>query len=433
MAKRSATKSLASRAPKAKQIEEPIERKEMFSDDESVDLEDNFLSTSSSEDEIDPKQEEPPSDDALDEAPEEQSGDEQPSELSIRNAKIEIEKIASVLADFSKKRDPLTSRSEYISRLKQLLALYYGYSDFLLDRLLGIFSVPEALEFFEANETPRPVTIRANTIRCRRKDLAQSLISRGVNLDPIDRWSRVGLQIYESRVPIGATPEYLAGHYILQSASSFLPVLALDPQPNEKILDMCAAPGGKTTYIAAIMKNSGFLLANEMSKDRSKALVANLHRMGVSNCVVSTLDGRSFPSTMGQFNRVLLDAPCSGTGVISKDSSVKTSKTWEDFKKLSFVQKQLILAAIDSLVDGGTLVYSTCSVVPEENEAIVDYALNRRPTVRLVETGLGFGKEGFTSVGEKRFHPSLKATRRYYPHANNMDGFFVAKLQKASS
>ncbi len=101
------------------------------------------------------------------------------------------------------------------------------------------------------------MTIRTNTLKTRRRDLAQALINRGVNLDPIGEWSKVGLKIYDSQVPIGATPEYLAGHYMLQSASSFMPVIALAPQVNEKIIDMCASPGGKTTYVASLMKNTG--------------------------------------------------------------------------------------------------------------------------------------------------------------------------------
>jgi ribosomal RNA methyltransferase Nop2 len=114
----------------------------------------------------------------------------------------------------------------------------------------------QIIEFLEANEVDRPITIRTNTLKTRRRDLAQALINRGVNLDPIGKWSKVGLLVYDSQVPIGATPEYLAGHYLLQGASSFLPVMALAPQEHEKILDMAAAPGGKTTYIG---KNISFL------------------------------------------------------------------------------------------------------------------------------------------------------------------------------
>ena len=120
----------------------------------------------------------------------------------------------------------------------------------------------------EANERQRPMTIRTNTLKTKRKELAQILINRGVKLDPLADWSKVGLKIYESKVPVGATPEYLAGHYMLQSASSFLPVIALAPQMNERILDMAAAPGGKTTYVAQLMKNTGALFANAFKKER---------------------------------------------------------------------------------------------------------------------------------------------------------------------
>lgn len=132
--------------------------------------------------------------------------------------------------------------------------------------------------------------------------------------------------MFESPVPIGATPEYLAGHYMLQAASSFLPVMALDPRPNEKALDMSAAPGGKTTFMAALMQNTGVVFANDSSKARCKSLSANVARMGCRNVVVCNYDAREFPKVMGGFDRVLLDAPCSGTGVISKDASVKVNK-----------------------------------------------------------------------------------------------------------
>jgi ribosomal RNA methyltransferase Nop2 len=148
------------------------------------------------------------------------------------------------------------------------------------------------IEFFEANEVQRPITIRTNTLKTRRRDLAQSLINRGVNLDPIGDWSKVGLVVYDSQVPIGATPEYLAGHYMIQGASSMLPVMALAPQENEKILDLCAAPGGKTSYLASLMKNTGCLVANDANKERLNAVIGNLHRLGITNSIVCNLDGR---------------------------------------------------------------------------------------------------------------------------------------------
>jgi ribosomal RNA methyltransferase Nop2 len=114
-----------------------------------------------------------------------------------------IKEVVGVLNDFKNLRDPSRSRQDYVDRLLKDIAHYYGYSDFLCEKLFNLFPVSEAIEFFEANEVPRPVTIRANTLRTRRRDLAQALINRGVNLDPIGKWSKVGLQIFDSNVPIG--------------------------------------------------------------------------------------------------------------------------------------------------------------------------------------------------------------------------------------
>ena len=317
-----------------------------------------------------------------------------------------------VLDDFKNLAETGRSRAEYRAQLLKDICSYYGYSEFLADKLLGLFPAREAFAFFEANETPRPIVIRTNTLRTHRRELAQSLINRGVQLEPVGKWSKVGLQIFDAQVPLGATPEYLAGQYILQAASSFLPVMALAPQENERVLDMAAAPGGKTTHLAALMKNTGCIFANDASKERSKGLIGNIHRLGVRNAIVCNYSALEFPKVMGGFDRVLLDAPCSGTGVIAKDASVKTNKTEADFLKLPHLQKQLILAAIDSVdhhsKTGGYIVYSTCSVTVEENEQVVQYALNKRPNVKLVETGLTFGKEGFTKIGGKIFHPSMK-------------------------
>lgn len=183
------------------------------------------------------------------------------------------------------------------------------------------------------------------------------------------------------------------------------------------------------------MKNTGVLFSNDANKDRIKAVVGNFHRLGVMNAVVCCEDGCKFKSIMSGFDRILVDAPCTGTGVIAKDPSVKTTKSEVDIQRCYNLQRKLLLTAIDCLsaksATGGYVVYSTCSILPEENEWVIDYALKKR-NVKLVPTGLNFGTEGFVNYRHHRFHPSMKHTRRYYPHTHNMDGFFVAKLKKFS-
>jgi ribosomal RNA methyltransferase Nop2 len=284
----------------------------------------------------------------------------------------------------------------------------------------------------EASDRPRPLVIRTNTLKTSRKDLIEALTKRGAAVEAIE-WSKVAVKVTESTVPIGATPEYLAGHYMLQSASSLNPVMALAPLPGEKVLDMSAAPGGKTTYIAQLMKNSGIVVANDLKAARQKATIANLHRLGVKNGIVCCYDGRTIPTVFKGFDRVLLDAPCSGLGIIARDQSVKLQRTVKDIQRVAHLQKELLRAAVDTVdansPTGGIIVYSTCSISVEENEQVIQYILQKR-YVKVIETGLEVGKPGLTRYMEHRFHPSVALTRRFYPHVHNMDGFYVAKLKK---
>merc|ERR1719487_906139 len=175
-----------------------------------------------------------------------------------------------------------------------------------------------------------------------------------------------------------------------------------------------------------------------MKKERCKSLVANCHRMGLTNVVVTNMDGRKLKDHLPKLDRVLLDAPCTGSGIVARDPSVKVNRGPKDFKEHSELQKELLLTAID-MVDadsktGGYIVYSTCSCAVEEDEAVVDHILKTR-NVQLVsfESSVNFGVEGMTKYREQRFPPSMNLARRYYPHIHNMDGFFVAKLKKTSN
>lgn len=418
--------------------EESGEKMQMFSDDEDElegeeeegsDEYDPELYSDSDKEESHDDQNEPSEQDGV------ELDQEDPSTLSPTVLRDRIHSTLKLLTNWKSLHSTLSppkSRSQVLEAWYTDIATYYSYSIYMVEKLAALFGCEEALQFFEANEQARPVTLRVNTLKTRKRDLVQALTARGVTIESLGTWTPVGLQVFDSSVPIGATPEYLAGHYLLQAGSSLLPVQALDPQPNDRVLDMSAAPGGKSTHLAALMRNTGVLFANDASRDRLKALVANIHRMGVRNSVVCNYDGRKLPGVLGlnSFQRILLDAPCSGTGVISKDPTVKASKTDADFDTLTHLQKELILAAADMCEAGGFFVYSTCSVTVEENEEVVAYALSKRKNLRLVDTGIPFGREGFTAFRGKQFPQSLKLTRRFYPHMHNMDGFFVSKFEK---
>ncbi|CAG2063900.1 unnamed protein product, partial [Timema podura] len=153
------------------------------------------------------------------------------------------------------------------------------------------------------------------------------------------------------------------------------------------------------------MKNTGVLFANDANQERIKAVVGNFHRLGVVNSIICSYDGRKFPTIMKGLDRVLLDAPCTGTGVVAKDPTVKMSKDQVDIQRCCNLQRQLLLAAIDCVnarsSTGGYVVYSTCSILPEENEWVIDYALRKRD-VKIVPMGLDFGKEGFVNYRHHR-------------------------------
>ena len=417
---------------KNKKIEESEEENEMDleNEEEIEDQGEEFEEQEEKEEEKEPKEE---NEEENEEIKEKEDIDQRIANIGDENLKIQ--NIISILSDFKNRREEGKSRNDYMNELKYLCQSYFEYNSDICDLIFNLFSPNEAVKFMEASDSQKVLTIRANSLKTKRRELAKNLISRGVNLDPLAEWSKVGLKIYSSTVPIGATPEYLSGQYMLQSPSSFLPVLALNPLPGEKILDMCASPGGKTTYIGQLMKNEGLLVANDLKKERIKSLFFNIHRLGIKNSIITNYDGREFAKLYNKFDRVLLDAPCSGLGVISKDKSVKMNRTYKEILNNSRLQKELILAAIDSCnakgKGEGIIVYSTCTISVEENEWVIDYALKHR-YVKCIETGLEIGEPGFVQFREKHFHPSIANTRRIYPHIHEIDGFFIAKLKKYS-
>jgi len=285
--------------------------------------------------------------------------------------------------------------------------------------------------FKEAILKPFPPAFRINTLKAHREQILESIKEWPIAEVP---FYKDGFYFTQKKgFVVGNTLEHFLGYIYIQEVASMIPAVVLNPKEHEKILDMAAAPGSKTTQMAQMMNNRGAIVAGEKLLNRLSSLRINLQRCGVRNCILSYMDGRAFKTLDMQFDKILLDAPCTGTGTIMK--SLHTIKTWSvtASKMASNLQKQLLNSAVHVLKPGGTLVYSTCSLEPEENEENVDYAVRKLglKTEQINLTGFKT-RPGITSWEGKEFDNSVKNCIRIYPQDNNTEGFFVTKLVKES-
>lgn len=286
-------------------------------------------------------------------------------------------------------------------------------------------------EFIDACKRPLRRSIRVNTLKITVDDFLALVAPYGWQLTAVP-WCAEGFWIEredEEALPLGSTAEHLSGLFYIQEASSMLPVAALFAEglAPERVMDVAAAPGSKTTQIAARMNNRGMLLANEFSASRVKVLHANISRCGISNTALTHFDGRVFGAALPEcFDAILLDAPCSGEGVVRKDADAL--KNWSEASNLEIAQTQreLIESAFHALRPGGTLVYSTCTLNREENESVVAWLLERYPeavTVSPLGDLFPTAKQALTPEGYLHVFPQIY----------DCEGFFVARLHKTAS
>jgi len=309
------------------------------------------------------------------------------------------------------------------TELSREIARKYGYEEFMVRRFLNLF--PDAEKMIEAMEYPLPTYIRVNTLRIPEEELLERLEKRGFELRKTGiKWC---YEVENEPFSISATPEHLLGYFYIQDASSCIPPLVLSPSPDDLVLDACASPGGKTTLLAQLMENGGTIVALELKEERMLPLIYNLNRCGVENTLCFCMDALEVSSLEMEFDKILLDAPCTGEGVIPKDPTRKTSRSSEDLLACSALQMRLIDSCISVLKSGGTLVYSTCSFAPEENELVIQYALEKYG-LRLRE--IEYGSPALVEAGELKFFEEMRKARRFYPHIHRTQGFFVVKLVK---
>jgi tRNA (cytosine49-C5)-methyltransferase len=300
------------------------------------------------------------------------------------------------------------------------------------DKFIGRFSKLTDWELFKKfSLSYLRKSIRVNTLKMSVNDVINRLKGEW-SLKQVP-WCKDGFWIEHNngRLDVGNTVEHVLGYYYVQESASMIPPVVLNPQPNEIVLDMCAAPGSKASQLAQMMQNSGVLVANDVTGDRLAALGINLQRMGVYNQIITQMPGQRFRKVGFLFDRVLVDAPCSGTGTIRK--SLKTIQMWNPsmLKQLANVQRNLISAAFEVLKVGGTLVYSTCSLEPEENEAVVSSFCNvyKNALVEPINLPLKRSPAVLEFEGES-YNSAVKNCLRLWPQDNDTEGFFVAKITK---
>ncbi|RNC68008.1 MAG: 16S rRNA (cytosine(967)-C(5))-methyltransferase RsmB [Desulfuromonadales bacterium] len=304
----------------------------------------------------------------------------------------------------------------------EFIAARHALPRWLAEEWIGQLGAPEAEALAATMAEAAPLTLRINTLRTTRDEFMERLAAAGIAAAPTT-WAPHGVRI-GSRVAVPALPGFAEGLFTVQDESSQLAPLFLSPAPGERILDACAAPGGKATYLAQLMGNQGDLLACDLSGKKLQRVTETAQRMGIT--IIRTAVGDAArPADIPDgppFDRILADAPCSGLGVIRRNPEGKWWKSREDIARLAATQRAILDSLAPRLAPGGLLVYSTCSTTREENEAVIDDFLTRHTDFVLEDLNTLF--PGFSELIDGR------GLFRSWPHRHGMDGFFAARLKK---
>ncbi len=348
---------------------------------------------------------------------------------AVVNESVEIEKDKAI-QDAPKRKAPLVNavlrnilrhKEEYTLPLKlddpvESVAINTSHPKWLIKRWLERYGKDEALMLARANNEIQPFSIRANTLRISRSELLDKLTENGVESEPT-RFSPDGIMLREMHTY--ADLSFIHGLFTVQDEASQLITYLLDPGPGERVLDACAAPGGKTSHIAQLMRDDGEIIAVEKDPKRIGSLEDNLRLLGTRSAKIINADINSMhEKEIGKFDKILLDAPCSSIGVIRKNPDVKYKYTAADLARNGKKQLELLKTVSQLLGEKGRLVYSVCSIEPEEGEQVIREFLKTASDFRIIE-----------EVHPDFLHPFMeKGFFKTYPHKYSMDGFFGVAL-----
>lgn len=285
--------------------------------------------------------------------------------------------------------------------------------------------------FLQSYEKPLQKALRINPLKTTEKAFVEKVdwSLRPVPWEPMGRYYDATLK--EEQDGPGKHPFHQAGVYYIQEPSAMAPVAYLDPQPGERILDLCAAPGGKTTQIGARMAGLGVLVCNEIHLARAKILSENIERFGIRNAYVCNETPQKLEKAFPEyFHRILVDAPCSGEGMFRKNEEAEVEWSPDVVEMCASRQREILECAVHMLLPGGRLVYSTCTFAPAENEGNIQWLLDTFPEMELVDTEKIAGMEGGRVEFSQKGNPDITKTIRLWPHKVDGEGHFLAVLQK---
>jgi NOL1/NOP2/sun family putative RNA methylase len=289
--------------------------------------------------------------------------------------------------------------------------------------------IDDVAAFRAACERPLPSVVRVNTVKTTSERAMAALDEAGVDHEPVE-WQPELLRL-DSTSP-GRTWGAYHGWLHGQEEVSALPALVCDPKPDERVWAACAAPGGKATQLAALADDRGTVVANDRNLGRLSALRFNAERLGVTSMAVTNRDARNYslkPFEFEAFDRALVDAPCSCEGTVRKNPDALDEWSLEYVDSVADVQQAILRRAVQATRPGGTVVYSTCTFAPEENEGVLDGVLAAEDC-RLADFSCALEtRPGITEWQGERFDESVRRAKRIYPHLNDTGGFFCAKLE----
>jgi 16S rRNA (cytosine967-C5)-methyltransferase len=328
--------------------------------------------------------------------------------------------VNAVLRNYLRRKDTI-SFPDPISAPAESIAARHSHPLWLVKQWISQRGQAESESLAEASSRQAPLNLRANTLRISRDDLLHKITANGIKAASC-LFSPHGILI-EGRHAVPGLPGFHEGLFTVQDEASQLAGLLLEPQPGERVLDACAAPGGKATHLAQQMENRGEVLAMDISGSKLSLVRETASRLGLSiihTRAADLLSTSAFPEAA--FDRILLDAPCSGLGVIRRNPEAKWRLTPADITRLAEAQKKMLKNAVRMLKPGGRLLYSTCSTTQEENEAVVQDFLSRQDDCVLENLNQCFPLWVDLFTGE--------GMMRTWPHRHGMDGFFAARLRK---